>query len=177
MRCVVLAVTLAMTVSIPARAELAVGEKAPLFTAKAARGGKEVSFSLTEALKRGTVILYFYPQGASETCYVENYEFSFVAERLQAAGITVVGVSSDRLANVVQTSLLECSDKLTLGSDPSSEIIRSYAAQNPQRPGYALSVGYVIASNGQISYASVNTANNAVEHVADMVRAAETLPN
>jgi peroxiredoxin len=158
----------------PAHAELKVGEKAPLFTADAARAGAQLSFSMADALRRGPVILYFYPQGPKDTCYVENYEFSFVAGRLERAGITVVGLSSDRLAAVAETSQLECSDKMTLASDPGAKVIAAYDAQDPQRPGFAVSVGYVIAPDGRVVYARTNDAKDAVEHVADMVQAAET---
>ena len=161
--------------ALPARAELAVGKKAPTFSAEAAQAGKVLSFSLADALGRGPVIVYFYPQGPSETCYVENYEFSFVAKRLQAQGITVLGVNSDSQEGVMRTSVLECSDKMILAADPSAKIINSYAAQNPKRLGFALNVGYVIAPNGRIAFAAVNNSANAVEHVADLVRAAEAL--
>src|SRR5687767_7802577 len=93
-------------VALPARAELAVGETAPLFTTAAAQAGKQTTFALADALKRGPVIVYFYAQGPSETCYVENYEFSFVAASLQARGITILGVSSDQIGAVMKTSLL-----------------------------------------------------------------------
>ena len=138
------------------------------------RAGKPVPFSLADALKQGPLILYFYAQGPSETCYVENYEFSGVAPKLQAEGIAVLGVSSDRIENVAQTSLQECSDKLTLAADPTTALIKTYLALNPKQPGYALNVGYVIAPDGRIIYARTNDAKDAVEHVADMVRAAET---
>jgi peroxiredoxin len=173
-RSLVLLTMMLGAIAVPARAELKVGDVAPAFATDAARGGKQVPFVLADALKQGPVILYFYPQGPSETCYIENYEFSFVADKLEAAGIGVLGVSSAPISAVMQTSLLECSDKLTLAPDPSTELIKSYAAENSQKPGYALSVGYVIDPDGRIIYARTNDAKDAVEHVADMVRAAET---
>jgi peroxiredoxin (alkyl hydroperoxide reductase subunit C) len=159
----------------PARAELKVGDTAPAFSADAVRAGKPVPFALADALKAGPVILYFYPQGPSDTCYVENYEFSFAAADLEKKRISVLAVSSAGLADVAQTSLLECSDKLTLAADPAARLIRSYAAENPLRPGYAQSVGYVIAPDGRIIYTRTNDAKDAVEHVANMIKAAEAI--
>lgn len=175
MKRLVLSLAFAGLAAWPAGAELTVGEEAPDFTADAAQAGKQLTFSLAGALSRGPVIVYFYPQGPSETCYVENYEFSFVAKRLQAQGITILGVNSDSREGVMRTSLLECSDKMILAADPSVSIIKSYAAQNPKRPSYALNIGYVIAPDGRIAFAAVNESATAVEHVAELVRAAETL--
>jgi peroxiredoxin len=170
-----LSVALAVLAVAPAKAELKIGDAAPSFTAVAIRGGQEVPFALADALKRGPVILYFYPQGPSETCYIENYEFSFAVGKLEQERITVLGVSSADLAAVAETSRLECSDRLTLASDPAAALIKAYAAENPARPGYALSVGYVIEPGGRITYARINDAKDAVEHVADMIGAAERL--
>jgi peroxiredoxin len=45
----------------PAFATLKVGDKAPDFTAPATLGGKEFTFHLADALKKGPVVVYFYP--------------------------------------------------------------------------------------------------------------------
>jgi hypothetical protein len=42
-------------------AELTVGTTAPEFSTKAALGGKELTFALSKALKKGPVVVYFYP--------------------------------------------------------------------------------------------------------------------
>ncbi|MGD0867442.1 MAG: redoxin domain-containing protein, partial [Rhizomicrobium sp.] len=47
--------------AVPAYATLSVGAQAPDFTAQASLGGKEFSFSLADALRKGPVVLYFYP--------------------------------------------------------------------------------------------------------------------
>jgi peroxiredoxin (alkyl hydroperoxide reductase subunit C) len=159
----------------PARAELKTGDTAPAFATEAVRGGQKVPFALADALRRGPVILYFYPQGPAATCYIENYEFSFAVARLEEKRISVLGVSSADPEAVSQTSLIECSDKLTLVADPAAKLIRAYAAENPGRPGYASSVGYVIAPDGRIGYSRTNDAKDAVEHVADIILAAEKI--
>src|SRR3990172_6789143 len=43
-------------------AELKVGTIAPAITTKAALGGKELTFTLSDALKKGPVVVYFYPK-------------------------------------------------------------------------------------------------------------------
>jgi len=44
-----------------AQAALKPGDSAPDFTVQAATGGKDFSFSLAEQLKKGPVVVYFYP--------------------------------------------------------------------------------------------------------------------
>ncbi len=55
------AIVLAGLAAAPAHAALAVGAKAPDFAVKAAQAGKEFDFSLADALKKGPVVLYFFP--------------------------------------------------------------------------------------------------------------------
>ena len=48
-------------IALAAFAALKPGEKAPDFSAKASLAGKEMNFSLKSALKKGPVVVYFYP--------------------------------------------------------------------------------------------------------------------
>jgi hypothetical protein len=48
-------------VTFPAHVALKQGEKAPGFSARASLAGKAFDFSLDDALKRGPVVVYFYP--------------------------------------------------------------------------------------------------------------------
>src|ERR1700730_4046363 len=66
-------------------AALKPGEAAPDFTVDAALGGKEFKFSLAEALKKGPVALYFYPQSFTSVCTVA------------AAGASVIGLAGDKI--------------------------------------------------------------------------------
>jgi thioredoxin-dependent peroxiredoxin len=52
-------------------AALKPGDAAPDFTVDAAQGGKEFKFSLAEALKKGPVVLYFYPKSFSNVRKIE----------------------------------------------------------------------------------------------------------
>ena len=54
-------------------AELTVGTMAPAFSAKAAKGGTELTFTLTEALKKGPVVVYFYPKSFTSVCTEEAH--------------------------------------------------------------------------------------------------------
>eukprot|EP01036_Dinobryon_divergens_P055919 gene55919-74664_t len=55
------------------QATLAVGAAAPDFTTDAALGGQAQRFNLAEALKKGPVVLYFYPKAFTSGCTVEAH--------------------------------------------------------------------------------------------------------
>ena len=59
-----------------AQAALPVGAAAPDFTAEAALGGKEFTFSLKKALAHGPVVLYFYPKSFTSGCTAEAHAFA-----------------------------------------------------------------------------------------------------
>ena len=52
---------LAAFCATPAFAALKVGDTAPDFTAAGSLGGKDFTFNLKDALKKGPVVVYFYP--------------------------------------------------------------------------------------------------------------------
>ena len=56
-----IAVLLSAAVALPASAALKEGDTAPAFQLQASQGGKAFSYSLREALKKGPVVVYFYP--------------------------------------------------------------------------------------------------------------------
>ena len=86
----------------PAHAALDIGERAPDFTAPAAQGGKVYQFSLADSLKKGPVVLYFFPAAYSEGCSIEAHEFAEAIPQFEALGATVVGVSGDDIDDAVQ---------------------------------------------------------------------------
>ncbi len=76
-------------------AALDIGERAPDFAIPAALDGKVYKFSLAEALKKGPVVLYFFPAAFSEGCSVEAHEFAEANAQFAALGASVIGVSGD----------------------------------------------------------------------------------
>src|SRR6185312_8775863 len=91
-----------------ASAALAVGAKATDFTAQASLGGKEFTFSLADALKKGPVVLYFYPAAFTSGCTVEAHEFAEATDKFAALGATVIGVSADNIDKLDKFSVSEC---------------------------------------------------------------------
>jgi peroxiredoxin len=110
----------------PALAALAVGAPAPDFSAQASLGGKEFTFSLAEALKKGPVVLYFYPAAFTSGCTVEAHDFAEATDKFAALGATVIGVSHDDIGTLDKFSVSECRSKFAVAADPDGNVIKAY---------------------------------------------------
>ncbi len=147
-RLFLLAAALALTAG-PARAELRPGAAAPDFTIEAALAGRNFTFALAEALKKGPVVLYFYPKSFTKVCTEEAHEFAEATDEFASMNATVIGVSADTLATQREFSSLECRDKFAVGADPDFKVIRAYDAAAGQT-AYARRISYVISPQGRI---------------------------
>jgi peroxiredoxin len=152
MRILALGMTLVLLGAGAAFAAMTSGETAPDFTIQAAVGGKSFSFSLSEALKKGPVVLYFYPKSFTSVCTVEAHDFAESAADFEKAGASLIGVSSDSLDTQIEFSAKECRDKFPVGADPDGKVIRAYKARMFDLGGMAMSsrISYVIAPDGKI---------------------------
>src|SRR5882724_3191742 len=126
----------------PALATLPNGAKAPDFSTQASLAGKPFNFSLANALKQGPVVLYFYPAAFTKGCTIEAHEFAEATDKFKALGATVIGVSHDDIATLDKFSLTECRSKFAVAADPEAKIIKSYQAENTQKPGFANRISY-----------------------------------
>jgi len=136
------------TLVTPASAELPVGEKAPAFTTRAALAGKEFGFSLTAALARGPVVLYFYPKAFTQGCTLEANAFAEAMPQFKAAGASVIGMSNDDIATLKRFSREECRDAFPVGV-AGPKVIAGYDVAMGSS-GLASRTSYVIAPDGRI---------------------------
>jgi peroxiredoxin len=136
----------------PAHAALAVGDAAPDFSTKASLGGKEFDFSLTEALKKGPVVLYFYPAAFTTGCTIEAHDFAEATDKFKALGATVIGVSHDDIAKLDKFSVSECRSKFAVAADPAGKVIGDYKAQMAKNPAYADRISYVITPDHKVAF-------------------------
>ena len=141
----------ALIPSVP-YAALDIGERAPDFAVPAALDGKVYKFSLAEALKKGPVVLYFFPAAFSEGCSVEAHEFAEANAQFAALGASVVGVSGDDIDTLSKFSVQACQSKFPVASDQSQSVMKSFDAVMQTRPEYANRISYVIAPDGSIVY-------------------------
>ena len=123
-----------------AYAGLDVGEKAPDFKTDASLGGNVFKFSLADALKKGPVVLYFYPAAFSVGCTVEAHEFAEATDTFKQLGATVIGVSHDDIETLKKFSVTECRNKFAVASDGDQSIMKSYDAVLALKPEFKRSV-------------------------------------
>lgn len=122
----------------PAFAALTPGDRAPEFSAPASLAGKQFHFSLRAALKKGPVVVYFYPSAFTGGCDLEAHTFAEDKDQFSAAGATIIGVSEDSIARLDQFSAdpQYCAGRFPVASDPSGKIGTSYGVTaSPGGPG------------------------------------------
>jgi peroxiredoxin Q/BCP len=128
MKKLLLGLTLSALMGLPVLAALKVGETAPDFSARASLAGKEFNFSLRKALKKGPVVVYFYPSAFTKGCDLEAHTFAEDAEKFEAARATIIGVSADSIArlNAFSADPNYCAGKFPVASDADHKIAKSY---------------------------------------------------
>ena len=137
MKRVLLSCLIATAVCMPALAALKQGDSAPAFTGQASLAGKEFKFSLQDSLKKGPVVVYFYPSAYTQGCNVQAHTFSVNQEKFAAAGASIVGVSLDSIQRLNQFSADPdyCAGKFPVASDASGSIAKSYDLTVKNVPG------------------------------------------
>ena len=137
-----------------AGAAMPVGARAPVFATRAALAGKEFGFDLASALKKGPVVLYFFPKVFTQGCTVEAHEFAESTEEFNRLGATVIGMSADPIGDVRKFSVEECRNKFAVGV-ATPGMIKNYdvALIMANLTGRSNRTSYVIAPDGKIIYA------------------------
>ena len=131
-------ILMAAVVAVPAFAALKQNDKAPDFATKASLAGKEFNFSLKDALKKGPVVVYFYPSAFTGGCNIEAHTFAETKEKFDAAGATVIGVSRDSIArlNAFSSDPQYCAGKIPVASDADGSIAKAFDLKsNAGKPG------------------------------------------
>lgn len=133
-----------------AQAALATGAPAPDFTAEAAVGGQPFRFSLAEALKKGPVVLYFYPKAFTQGCTVEAHNFAEATPQFKALGATVIGISNDDIETLKKFSVEACRSQFAVAADAGAKVMKAYDAALRLLPGHADRISYLITPEGRI---------------------------
>jgi peroxiredoxin len=174
----------------PAIAALHEGELAPDFKTQASLAGKTFEFSLQDALKKGPVVVYFYPSAYTGGCNIQAHEFSENQEKFAAAKVTVIGVSLDSIdrLNDFSADPNYCAGKVAVASDVDGKIAKAYdltvreavAGKKDTRGveinhGFAERTTFIVTADGKISAtvsglapaANVSKALEIVQQLAD----------
>jgi thioredoxin-dependent peroxiredoxin len=124
----ILAGLLSCAVSAQALAALSVGTAAPTFKTQASLAGKEFTYDLTKALKKGPVVVYFYPGAFTGGCNIQAHTFAQDMDKFHSAGATVIGVSLDKIEtlNAFSSDPQYCAGKLPVASDADGSIAKNY---------------------------------------------------
>lgn len=133
-------------------AALPEGAKAPEFRADGYQGGAPIKFDLDAALKKGPVVLYFFPAAHTTGCNIEAHLFADAIDKFKAEGATVIGVTAGNLDQLADFSkeTEHCSGKFPVAADPNAVIAKSYDAALALRPGWSDRTSYVIAPDDKI---------------------------
>jgi peroxiredoxin len=157
MKRLILAAAAAVTlVGAPAFASLPEGATAPVFSAPAFLAGQPFTFKLSDALKKGPVVLYFFPAAHTAGCNIEAHLFADAIDKFKAQGATVIGVTggnTDQLA-AFSTETEHCSGKFPVAADADSAISKRYDAMlNLGVTKFTARTSYVITPDDRVLFA------------------------
>jgi thioredoxin-dependent peroxiredoxin len=188
LKLVLAGLVLSAALAHPAVAALKEGDKAPEFTAPASLAGKEFTFALKDALKKGPVIVYFYPAAFTGGCNAQAHAFSENSDKFAAAGASIIGVSLDKIATLNQFSAdpQYCAGKVPVASDADGKIAKGYDLQvREAKPGakntrgdeighgFAERTTFVVTPTGKVASTISNL--SPAENVAKALEAVQQL--
>jgi peroxiredoxin Q/BCP len=137
----------------------------------AALAGKDFDFTLSKALKKGPVVLYFFPAAYTSGCTAEAHEFAEATPEFEKLGATVIGVTAGNVERIKDFSKEHCRDKFAVAA-ANSALIKTYDVVLPMKDNLSNRTSYVIAPNGKIllAYSDLNFAGH-VTQTMDTVKA------
>jgi len=170
-----LAAALSVTLVSPALADLKRGAKAPDFTAPAYLAGQPFTFRLADSLKKGPVVVYFFPAAHTKGCNLEAHLFSEAVDAFKAQHATVIGVTAGNLSELAAFSreTEHCGGKFPVAADAGAAIAKRYDSVLLVRPGWSNRTSYVIAQDGTI--ASAYSKLDPSEHVNETLKTVRAL--
>jgi peroxiredoxin len=156
----------------PALAALKAGDKAPDFSTSGAVGGAEFKLHLADQLKKGPVVLYFFPKAFTSGCTAEAHAFSAAIGDFKKAGAQVIGMSGDNIQTLHDFSTKECRSAFPVAT-ATPEIQKAYDVAWAAHPGITTRTSYVINKNGKI--VMVHDDLDFSQHVAKTLAAVQAL--
>ena len=160
------------SLAAPAGAALPVGAKAPEIVTTGAVGGKPFKLDLQRELRKGPVVLYFFPKAFTKGCTLEAHAFSEAAAEFHKAGAQVIGMSADNLPTLEQFSVKECRSAFPVAT-ATPATIRAYDVAFDKAPGLTNRTSYVIGRDGRV--VMVHSDLDWSQHVAKTLAAVRAL--
>lgn len=171
MRKLMTGLLIATLAALPASAALKQGAMAPDFFVSGARAGKDFRLHLKEQLRRGPLVIYFFPKAFTRGCTLESKAFSDAMPEFRKAGAQVVGMSADDLPTLKRFSKEECRDAFPVAT-ATKQVISAYDVAMGDT-GLTERTSYVIAPNGRI--VMVHSDGDWSKHVEKTLAAVRTL--
>jgi peroxiredoxin Q/BCP len=168
-----LAAFVLLLVAMPSWAALPAGSSAPDFVTAGAIGGKPFRLHLKQQLKRGPVVLYFFPKAFTQGCTLEARAFSAAMPEFRKAGARVIGLSSDELPTLQKFSVEECRSAFPVAR-ATPDIAKAYDVVLKAKPELTSRTSYVIGRDGRI--VMVHDDMKWDEHVTRTLAAVKKLP-
>jgi peroxiredoxin len=172
MRKLLIAIVASTIAAAPAGAALKLGATAPDFTTTGAVGGKEFKIHLADQLKKGPVVLYFFPKAFTSGCTAEAHAFSAAIDDFKKAGAQVIGMSGDNLQTLHDFSTKECRSAFPVAT-ATPEIQKAYDVAWAAHPGITTRTSYVIGKDGKV--VMVHDDLDFSQHVAKTLSAVKAL--
>ena len=150
----IIAALAAVTIASPAAAALKPGTKAPNIVTTGAIAGKPFRLNLQRELRKGPVVLYFYPKAFTKGCTLEARAFSEASPAFRKAGARVIGLSADDLSTLKRFSVEECRNAFPVAT-ATAATIKAYDVAMPvagKLKTMSNRTSYVIAPNGRIAF-------------------------
>jgi peroxiredoxin len=134
-----------------------------------------VKVNLAAELRRGPVVLFFFPAAFTGGCNAQANAFSQAAADFRAAGATVIGMSADDVPTLQRFSTEKCAGKFAVASAGPALIQKYDVALGRPVQGRAVSnrTSYVIDRAGRIALAHSDL--NPAEHVSTTLAAVRKL--
>ena len=172
---IAVAAAVAAALATSAAAELKVGARAPDFTAPAYLAGQPFTYKLADALKKGPVVVYFFPAAHTSGCNLEAHLFSDAIDQFKAAHATVIGVTAGKVDELAafSTETEHCGGKFPVAADPGAKIAKEYDSVLAQKPDWSSRTSYVVAQSGEIVHVYSNLNPN--DHVTETLNAVKAL--
>lgn len=142
-----------------APAVLPQGARAPQIVTQGALAGKPFTFNLAQALRKGPVVLYFYPKAFTQGCTLEAHAFAEASAQFRAAGATVIGMSADDLPSLQRFSTEACRDKFAVAmASPQTIAAYDVVLKKPDgsNTGVSSRTSYVIGRDGRVKFVHSN---------------------
>ena len=156
MRIKLLLAALLLPLALPVEAALAPGAKAPDFTAPGAVAGQPFAVSLKAALRKGPVVLYFFPAAFTSGCNAEAHAFAEALPDFTKAGATVIGLTAGNVDQLQKFSSEHCAGKFAVAA-ASPAIVKGYDVLLKKPDGTPTAItsrtSFVIAPSGRILFA------------------------